>query len=233
MIVTAIRSSLQARRACELRRKLAPLVLALALAAFAARDAAAQAADTHAQPAAEAHGQAGEHAAATEHGGEGAEHGGGLSGLLWPMANFAVLVIALNKFLRKPFTDYLAGRSTQIRKDLVEAADLSRTANEQLAEVDRKMKALPGELEALRKRGAEEIAAEEERIASAAAADRARLLTQTRREIDVRLQTAQRELSEHAAGLAVDIARTRLTTGMTAADHSRLVDRYVQQVKEG
>ncbi|MEZ5416359.1 MAG: hypothetical protein R2708_03325 [Vicinamibacterales bacterium] len=73
------------------------------------------------------------------------------------------------------------------------------------------MQALPGELEALRKRGAEEIAAEEERIASAAAADRA-CSAQTKREIDVRLQTAQRELSEHAA-LAVDLASERLKTG--------------------
>ena len=90
-----------------------------------------------------------------------------------------------------PLTEYLGGRSSQIRKDLVDAAELNRTATAQLADVDRKMQALPGELEALKTRGAEEIVAEEERIASAAAADRARLLTQTRREIEVRLQAAQ------------------------------------------
>lgn len=228
MTVTAIRSLLFVRRACELRRKLAaPAVLAFALACVAAPVAFAQ---EHAQPAAEGHAPAGEHAAA-EHGAEGAEHGM-LAGLLWPTANFLVLLFVLNKFLRQPLTDYLASRSTQIRKDLVEAADLSATANAQLADVDRKLKALPGELEALKKRGAEEIVAEEERIASAAAADRARLLTQTKREIEVRLQAAQRELSEHAAGLAVDLAQARLKTDMTAADHTRLVERYVQQVKE-
>lgn len=233
MTVTAIRSTLFAQRACELRRKLAaPAVLAFALSCVAAPVAFAQ---EHAQPAADAHAPAGEHAAAAEHGAEGAEHGGEhgmLAGLLWPTANFLVLLIVLNKFLRQPLTDYLASRSTQIRKDLVEAAELSSTANAQLADVDRKLKALPAELEALKKRGAEEIAAEEERIASAAAADRARLLTQTKREIEVRLQTAQRELSEHAASLAVDLAQARLKTDMTAADHARLVERYVQQVKE-
>lgn len=236
MTVTAIRSSLVAHGACEFRRKLAaPALLAVALVCLAARSASAQAGDTHAQPAAEAHAQAGEHATTAEHAGDAGEHGGehgGLAGLLWPVANFIILAGGLYYFLRAPLSDYLAGRSTQIRKDLVEAAELSRTANEQLADVDRRMKALPGELEALKKRGAEEIAAEEERIASAAAADRARLLTQTRREIEVRLQTAQRELSEHAAALAVEIARTRLKAGMTSADHARLVDRYVQQVKE-
>lgn len=229
MTVTAIRSTLTARPACEFRRKLAaPAVLAAALLAFGGSTTSAQDAGQHAQPE--------EHGAAAEHAGEAAEHDaehGGLSGLVWPVINFLVLAGGLYYFLRAPFGEYVAGRSTQIRKDLVEAAELSRSANEQLADVERKMQALPGELEALRKRGAEEIAAEEERIASAAAADRARLLTQTKREIDVRLQTAQRELSEHAAALAVDLASERLKTGMTAADHAHLVDRYVQQVKEG
>ena len=90
-------------------------------------------------------------------------------------------------------------------------------------------KALPGEIDALKARGAQEIVAEEERIASAAAADRARLLTQTRREIEVRLQAAQRELSDHAATLALDLAKQRLAREMTPADHTRLVDRYVHR----
>jgi F0F1-type ATP synthase membrane subunit b/b' len=109
---------------------------------------------------------------------------------------------------------------------------LNRTAAAQLAEVERRMQALPGEIEALKKRGIEEIAAEEERIASAAAADRTRLLTQTRREIDVRLHAAQRELSDHAASLALRLAEERLAKDMSSADHARLVDRYVQQVRE-
>lgn len=225
--------------ACELRRKLALCAIApLAIVLMLAWPAAAQAPETHAPAATEQHQPAGEHGAADAQGehaaaGEhaGAEHGG-LSGLIWPVANFLVLAFLLNKFLRTPLTEYLTGRSTQIRKDLVEAAALNASATAQLAEVDRKMKALPAELDALKKRGVEEIAAEEERIASAAAADRQRLLTQTRREIELRLQTAQRTLSDHAATLALQLAEQRLRKDTSAADHARLVDRYVQQVKE-
>jgi len=184
-------------------------------------------ADANQEPAHDA--AAGEHAAAE---GEHAEEHGGLSGLIWPTANFLVLCGALYYFLRTPFVDYLSGRSSQIRKDLIEAAELNRAATAQLAEVDRKMQRLPAELEALRTRGAQEIVAEEERIASAAATDRARLLTHTRREIEVRLQTAQRELSDHAADLAIALATQRLARELTPADHTRLVDRYVDQVKE-
>ncbi len=216
------------RTACEFRRKLhAVAIAALTIASLAG--AAAQAPDAHAPAAADAHQAAeGDHAtAATEH---GAEHGG-LSGLIWPTINFLILCGGLYHFLRAPFTEYLAGRSSQIRKDLVDAAELNRAATAQLAEVDRKVKALPGEIDALRTRGTQEIAAEEARIAAAAAAERDRLITQTRREIDVRLRAAQRELSEHAATLALDLARQRLATDMTPADHTRLVDRYLQQVK--
>lgn len=233
-------SSPREARACELRRKLAVCALApFALVLMLTWPAAAQAPESHAPAATEQHQPAGEHAAgeaaqgahAAEGEHAGAEHGG-LSGLIWPIANFLVLAFLLNKFLRAPLTDYLTGRSTQIRKDLVEAAELNATATAQLAEVDRKMKALPAELDALRTRGVEEIAAEEERIASAAAADRQRMLTQTRREIELRLQTAQRTLSDHAAMLALQLAEQRLRKDMSAADHARLVDRYVQQVKE-
>ncbi len=221
------RPTLRMTAACELRRNL-PARLALLCAAllFAATTQLAAQTAEHAPPVAGDHQSSadGEHAQAAEH--------GGLSGLLWPAANFLVLVVLLNKFLRAPFTEYLSGRSSQIRKDLVEAAELNRTATAQLADVDRKMQALPAELDALKTRGGQEIAAEEARIASAATADRARLLTQTSREIDVRLQTAQRELSDHAAQLALDLAAKRLSTEMTPADHMRLVDRYVDQVKE-
>ncbi len=235
MTAAANRSIASAPRACELRRKLSMRTFAaVALATLLlTRGLAAQAPETHAQPAAAGQHEpaaAGHEPAAGEHAAD-AEHGG-LSGLLWPVANFIVLVVLLNKFLRAPVAEYLAARSSQIRKDLVEAAELNKSATAQLADVERKMQALPGELDALRTRGAEEIVAEEERIASAAAADRARLLTQTKREIEVRLQAAQRELSDHAATLALQLAEQKLANEMTAADHARLVDRYVAQVKE-
>jgi F-type H+-transporting ATPase subunit b len=225
----AVRPAVIARHtACEFRRKLRTATVAALMVASMVAGAAAQAPDAHA-PAADAHRAAqDDHAATEEHGGE---HGG-LSGLIWPTINFLILCGGLYYFLRIPFTEYLTGRSSQIRKDLVDAAELNRTATAQLAEVDRKVKALPGEIDTLRARGTQEIAAEEARIAAAAVAERERLLTQTRREIDVRLRAAQRELSEHAATLALDLARQRLASDMTPADHTRLVDRYLQQVKE-
>lgn len=155
----------------------------------------------------------------------------GIAGFMWPVANFIILVGIVYYFGRQPMTEYLAGRQAQVRKALVEAAALKATATTQLTEIERRMQALPGELDALRARGREEIAAEDARIATAAAAERERLLEQARREIDLQLRLAKRELVEHAAHLSVQLATERIQQDITPADQDRLVDRYLDQVK--
>jgi F-type H+-transporting ATPase subunit b len=161
-----------------------------------------------------------------------AEGGGALMESVYKFANFAILAGLLFYFLKSPIAGYLAGRSAQIRQDLVTAAEMRATATAQLAEIKERMQALPAELEALRRQGAEDVEAEQARIAAAAAEERTRLLEQTRREIDMRLRIARRELTEHAAQLAVGVAEQRIRRTITADDQLRLVDRYAAQLKE-
>jgi F-type H+-transporting ATPase subunit b len=146
--------------------------------------------------------------------------------------NFAILAGVLVYFLRQPLAGYLQTRSAQIRQDLTTAAEIRRAAEAQLEQIQGQLAALPAELDALRQRGREDIAAEEARIAQAASSERARLLEQTRREIDMRLRVARRELTEHAAQLAVQVAEQRIRRTITADDQIRLVDRYAAQLRE-
>lgn len=146
--------------------------------------------------------------------------------------NFAVLVGALVYFLRAPIAAYLASRDTQIRQDLVNASDMRAAATAQLAGIQTKMSGLPAELEALRHQGVDDVRAEQARIAEAAVQERTRLLDQTRREIDMRLRVAKRELTEHTAQLAVQVAEQRIKRAITHDDQIRLVDRYASQLKE-
>ena len=194
--------------ACELKRK---VFLALALGAFlvvAPPDA---------------------------HAAEGAHHeqsiGEMILGMGWPVANFIIFCGVIYYFGNGPLKEYLATRSASIRKDLVEAAELKAAATAQLATIEQKLQALPGELIVLRTRGADDIVAEEKRIAAAAEADRERLLEQTRREIDLQVRLAKKDILEHAADLSVQLATDRIKKETTAADQSRLVDNYLTQVK--
>jgi F0F1-type ATP synthase membrane subunit b/b' len=173
-----------------------------------------------------AHGQA-SNAEAKE-----AEHGGGVLSAVAKIFNFALLAGGLAYFLRSPIAAYLANRSTEIRQDLVSAQQLRATAMAQLEDIRRQLESLPGELEALKKQGAEDLRAERARIRAAAAAERERLLLQTRREIEMRFRIARRELMEHAAQLAVNVAQTRIVRSITPADQLRLVDRYASQLGE-
>jgi F-type H+-transporting ATPase subunit b len=174
-----------------------------------------------AHPEAEAHAAQGDHAEGNPFITMGAK-----------LLNFGILVGLLVYFLRSPFAAYLAGRATRIRQELVTAADMRATATAQLAEIDKKLQALPAELEALKRQGADDVKAEQARIAQAAAAERTRLLEQTRREIDMRLRIARRELTEHAAFLAVRVAEGRIRRSITPDDQLRLLDRYASQLKE-
>ena len=173
---------------------------------------------------------------AEEHPGERAteEHGendgGGLLPVIAKAVNAAILVATLIYFLRAPLASYLASRSAQVRQELVTAAEMRETAKRQIEEVDRRLAALPGEIEALKSRGADEIAAEGARIQQLANTERERLIEQTKREIDLQLRVAQRELIAHASELAVGLAGQRIKRNITDEDQRRLIDRYVEQI---
>jgi F-type H+-transporting ATPase subunit b len=225
--------------ACESWRKLARvwpgLALCLVLCA-GARLAAAQPAQTGGGHAATAEAEQPSHEApvseqAVSEGHTAEEqHGESPWAFAGKLFNFTVLVGLLVYFLRDPLRRYLTDRGTQIRTDLVTAAAMKEEAARQITEIDGKLKQLPGELEALRERGQQEIAAEQARIEQAAAAERDRLLEQTRREIDLQLRAARRDLVTHAADLAVQVARERIRSRITTEDQRRLLDRYLEQV---
>ncbi len=162
----------------------------------------------------------------------GEEHPNEAISLIARLVNFGILVGVLVYFLKSPVVSYLVTRGAQIRQELVTASEMRTAAAAQLAEIQTRMATLPGELDALRTQGAADVKSEQGRIAEAAAHERERLLTQTRREIDTRLRIAKRELTEHAAALAVQVAEQRIKREITPDDQVRLIDRYSSQLRE-
>jgi F-type H+-transporting ATPase subunit b len=206
--------------ACETERKLGRYVLPALLAVWLVAGPVAAVRAVQPEPSAATAGEA-------THEGKG----GGTIDVVARMVNFGILVGTLVYFLRTPLANYLRDRSTAIRSDLVNAEAMKQSAAAQIQEIERKMKALPGELEALRTEGEQEIATEEERIRVAATTERDRLIEQARREIDLQVKVAERALVSHAAELAVGVASQRIKRNITDDDQKRLVDRYVSQLK--
>ena len=175
---------------------------------------------------------AAEHAASGEPGAsdETAHEGSSLGTIAARLFNFAVLAGTLIYFLRSPLMAFLAARRTEIRAALVKAAELGATSAKQVADIEARMAALPAEIEALRARGTADVAAEEARIAAAAEADRVRLAEQARRQIDLQLRVAKRELVAHTADLAITLATERVRRTIRDDDQRRLVDAYLSHV---
>jgi F-type H+-transporting ATPase subunit b len=199
-----------------------------ATAAPATTDSAHAPSVEHAAPAAGHGAPAGEHGAAAGH---GEAHGESLLVTLARIANFASLAGVFYWFGRKPLADHLAARRAQIRKDLVDAAEMKQMATTRLAEIESKLAALPAELDALRTRGAEELASERTRIRAAAEAERDRLVDQARKEIESQTRGARVQLRAHAASLAVEVAEARLKATLTPTEQSALVDQYASQMR--
>lgn len=162
-------------------------------------------------------------------GGEG-DHGNPIVELIAKLINFGILAGTLVYFLKSPFNQYLSNRKTQIRSDLVRAADMKTAASAQLVAVDQKLAALPAELDAMRKAGAAEVAAEETRVREMAERERARLLSQMQHQVEQHTKAAERDLVRLAADRAVAAATSEIEKTMTPADHARLQDRYVGMV---
>jgi F-type H+-transporting ATPase subunit b len=145
--------------------------------------------------------------------------------------NFAILAGALVYFLRSPLMAYLEQRGVYVRSELTRAAELRAEAGAQMSEIDARLKALPGEIETLKRRGAEEMSAEEARLRALAESERQRLLEHAQRAIESELRITERDLKARAGELAVAVATERVKRTITDNDQARLVDRYVAQVK--
>jgi F-type H+-transporting ATPase subunit b len=207
--------------ACAAWLLLAGTGQAQAPASGAAHDQVADAQDAH----------AGDAAHADEAHGESEHHGESAWVTLARVANFALLAGGLFYFLRAPIAAHLESRGQQIRGDLARAAQVRAEATQRLSSIEQQLQELPAELERVRQRGVEEVAAEELRIAQQAEVERGRLVAQARREIDQHARTARQSLTDHAASLVIGVARDRLRDTLTADDQRRLADEFTGQIR--
>lgn len=232
------------RSACEKMNKrsrwLLPAALLVALATappVQAQDEPAQGpppvevpGHPHADPGEVVEGAGGVHGTSTDHHDDDAHHGESIWATLSRLANAALLFGGLFYFLRGPIGRYISGRQGQVRADLALASDMRVDAARRLEQIEAQLQGLPAELELVKQRGAEEVAAEERRIQERAEVERARLVAQVQREIAQQTRTARQSLREHAAALAVGVAEARLRETLTADEQRALADDYIARL---
>lgn len=171
-----------------------------------------------------------EHGAAehkqAEHGKEAAHEEGPSMTLKW--ANFAILAAGLAYLIAKNAPAFFASRTAEIKKGLEEGAAMQREANERTAAMEARLKNLETEIEQLRAKAKEEIAAEGERVKKETDAAMAKIQANAETEIASAGKAERAKLKAFAAGIAVDIAEERLRGELNPTADSGLIRSFLK-----
>lgn len=124
--------------------------------------------------------------------------------------NFAVIAAALAWVLKKRLPGMFRGRTASIQKAMEDARRTSEEANRRLGEIESRLARLDVEIGEMRSAAEKEAAAEEARIQAAAAEDARKIVAAAEQEILAAAKSARRELTAHAAGLAVSLAKKQI-----------------------
>jgi len=124
--------------------------------------------------------------------------------------NFAVIagifVWAGRKYLPGIFRD----RTAAIQKAMQEAQKASAEARQKLAEIEARLQRLDVEIGMMRNAAEKEGVAEEARIQAAAQEDARKIVASAEQEIAAAAKAARRQLTAHAADLAVGLAQKQI-----------------------
>lgn len=142
--------------------------------------------------------------------------------------NFAILAGGIGYLAVKGGGAALRGQQRTILKKLDEAARRAEQTSAETAAIERKVVGLEGEIEAMRRRAAEEMAAERR----AHEAETARLLEKVEQaaalEVASAVERVKKELKAETADLALSMAAERLRVAMGGGAQERMVARFIE-----
>lgn len=144
------------------------------------------------------------------------------------LLNFAVIAALIlwagRKFLPGIFRD----RTAAIQKAMQEAQKASEEARRRLAEIELRLQKLDVEIGMMRDAAEKEGAAEEARIQAAAEEDARKIVISAEQEIEAAAKAARRQLTAHAADLAVGLAQKQIR--IDAATDQALVRNFAAEL---
>jgi F-type H+-transporting ATPase subunit b len=165
-------------------------------------------------------------------GGQAAAETGGEGNLeIWRWANFVLLVGGLGYVIGKYGGAFFDQRSLQIRKNMWDAEEVRKAAEQRAAEVDARLANLEADIAALRAESQKEAAAEQERIRQQTGTDMARIRAQAEQEIRAAGKAARMELKLYSAELAIGLAEQKLRARVHPDTQESLVRGFVRDLE--
>jgi F-type H+-transporting ATPase subunit b len=144
------------------------------------------------------------------------------------ISNFIVIAVIIIWAGRKYLPGIFRDRTAAIQKAMQEAQKASEEARRKLAAIEARLMKLDVEIGMMRDAAEKEGAAEEARIKAAAQEDARKIVASAEQEIAAAVKAARRQLTAHAADLAVGLARKQIR--VDAATDQALVRNFAGQL---
>ncbi len=152
---------------------------------------------------------------------------------LFTLANTVVLFLVLKKFLFKPVMKMIADRQQEI-DDMYASADQDKQqASQMRGEYEDKLAAARQTGEQIVKEAVARGQKREEEILRQANAEADAIRRKAQADIDREKKKAINDAKNEIAGLAVDIAGKVVEQNLDAAQQTRLVDKFIEELGEG
>ena len=144
--------------------------------------------------------------------------------------NFAALAAFLVWMLRKPVSHFLSARIKGIQEQLEELENKKAAAEKELAEYNRRLERLSKEAEDIVVQYRQQGEMAREKILKEAEAAAAKLEEQAKRNIESEFAQAKIRLETEVFEKAIAAAEKKLMSVISAEDHERLIDEYLDKV---
>ncbi len=160
-------------------------------------------------------------------GGQGGDtHGGALvppwEQLGMALAALVLFLAVLNKYARRPISDYMSGRALAVRSSLEAAGKLRSDAQTRFDEIEARLAGLDAQLTALRVEAEVQAQQEADLLERKAAVDAARIRAAAERTLKDELGRARHALRAELTAAAAELATQQIRSSITDDDRRRL-----------
>ncbi len=164
-------------------------------------------------------------------GGEGAEPSL-FKAYFWAIINFLILVGLLVFMMKKmDIKGYFKKRTELIEQSLKEAREAKELAQKALTEVEERLKIKDREVEEILKAARDSGERETGRLAEEGDRLRARILEQTKNNIDFEVKRAKEAIKQEAVEIAMELAEKKLKGKLTKEEQMKLLEQSIAKIE--
>lgn len=150
---------------------------------------------------------------------------------VFTIINFAILALAIFVPAKKFLPGMFRSRNTSIAKSIDDARKASTEANARLSEIEGRLGRLDAEIASIRTSAEQQAKVEEERLRASTEEEKNKIIQAAEQEIAAAAATAQRELKQFVADLAVSMAEKKISLDESTDRH--LVQAFTRELGNG